>query len=79
MGSDSQFVAPHLVPARTFDAACVLVVEYLARVAPMGMWAVTRIVDGRQIFLTVEPPTIRWWRAPNSRTRRRCAGRWWPA
>jgi diguanylate cyclase (GGDEF)-like protein len=56
MESGWDVVAPHLVPARTFDAACALVVGYLARVAPMGMWAVTRIVDGRQVFLTVDSP-----------------------
>lgn len=50
------FVAAHLRPARTFDAACTLVVEHLARTIPMGMWAVTRIVDGRQLFLNVDAP-----------------------
>lgn len=48
------FVADHLRPVRTFDAACALVVEHLARTIPMGMWAVTRIVDGRQLFLDVD-------------------------
>ncbi len=49
-------VAPHLRPARSFDDACALVVEYLAQVAPMGLWAVTRIVDGRQVALAVDSP-----------------------
>ncbi|MBW0103138.1 sensor domain-containing diguanylate cyclase [Pseudonocardia sp. KRD-291] len=40
------------MPARAFDAACAMVVDHLAEVAPMGMWAVTRIVDDRQIILT---------------------------
>lgn len=50
------FVAPHLRPARTFDAACESVIAYLAQVAPMGLWAVTRVVDGRQVVLTVDSP-----------------------
>ena len=37
--------------AGTFDAASSQVVEYLSAAAPMGTWAVTRIVDGRQIML----------------------------
>ncbi len=52
--SNAVFVVGHLRPARTFDAACTLVVEHLARTIPMGMWAVTRIVAGRQLFLTVD-------------------------
>lgn len=50
-------VAPELRPARTFDAACEAVVAHLARVAPMGLWAVTRVVDGRQIVLTADSPS----------------------
>ncbi|RZT86681.1 diguanylate cyclase (GGDEF)-like protein [Pseudonocardia sediminis] len=46
-------VAGHLMPERAFDTACAMVVDYLAEIAPMGMWAVTRIVDGRQVLLTV--------------------------
>lgn len=49
-------VAPHQRPTRSFDTACALVVAHLARVAPMGLWAVTRIVDGRQILLDVDSP-----------------------
>lgn len=56
MESRPTFVAPYLRPARTFDAACALVVEYLSRSVPMGMWAVTRIVDDRQVLLTVDAP-----------------------
>lgn len=44
-------VAEHLMPARAFDAACTMVVDYLADVAPMGMWAVTRVVGERQVVL----------------------------
>ena len=34
-----------------FDAASRQVVDYLTRVAPMGAWAVTRVVEGRQTML----------------------------
>ncbi len=44
-------VPEFLQPARTFDAASSEVVDYLAAVVPMGLWAVTRVVDGRQIML----------------------------
>lgn len=59
MESRPTFVVPHLRPARTFDAACALVVEYLSRAVPMGMWAVTRVVDDRQVLLTVDAPAYR--------------------
>jgi diguanylate cyclase (GGDEF)-like protein len=44
-------VAPHLLPVRSFDEACGLVIGFLVQVAPMGLWAVTRVVDGRQLLL----------------------------
>ena len=44
-------VAAHLMPVRSFDAACALVIEHMSRVAPLGLWAVTRVVDGRQLIL----------------------------
>ncbi len=44
-------VAPHLMPVRSFDAACALVISYLSEVAPMGLWAVTRITEGNQLVL----------------------------
>ncbi len=47
-------VPEFLQPARTFDTASSQVVEYLSTVMPMGMWAVTRVVDGRQIMLEVK-------------------------
>lgn len=47
-------VAPHLLPTRSFDAACARVVVYLSQTAPMGMWAITRITDGRQIVLAIQ-------------------------
>ena len=37
--------------AGSFDAASSQVIEYLSDAAPMGAWAVTRVVDGRQIIL----------------------------
>ena len=49
--ADPPRVAPHLMPVRSFDAACALVIEHMSRVAPLGLWAVTRVVDGRQLIL----------------------------
>ncbi len=47
---------PVVTPATTFDDACRLVVDHLMAVAPMGMWAVTRLGDVDQIFLTALSP-----------------------
>lgn len=44
-------VADGLLPPRVFDAACELVVSYLSSVLPMGLWAVTRIVEDQQVML----------------------------
>ena len=44
-------IAGNLIPARVFDDACDMVVRHLAEIAPMGLWAVTRVVDGRQVVL----------------------------
>ncbi|HEY0815533.1 MAG TPA: GGDEF domain-containing protein [Pseudonocardia sp.] len=49
-------VAPRLRPARAFDTASALVIEHLTRTLPFGLWAITRVVDGRQIMLTVSAP-----------------------
>lgn len=55
----SSLVPPPLIvpallqPARAFDVACAMVVDYLMEAAPMGLWAVTRITQGRQIMLDV--------------------------
>ncbi|GAA1854698.1 hypothetical protein GCM10009836_38460 [Pseudonocardia ailaonensis] len=46
-------VAAPLLPTRSFGVACELVLDHLRTVAPMGVWAVTRIVDNRQLFLTL--------------------------
>ncbi|WP_111767966.1 GGDEF domain-containing protein [Nakamurella deserti] len=42
-----------LQPARAFDSACAMVVDYLMDAVPLGMWAVTRVTHGRQIMLEV--------------------------
>ena len=52
-GGASLQVAPPLQPTRSFDTACTRVIDYLCAAIPMGAWAVTRIVDGRQLVLTV--------------------------
>jgi diguanylate cyclase len=47
-------VAPHLLPVRRFDQACDLVVDYLTSIAPMGLWAVTRVHQEEQTLLAVK-------------------------
>ena len=47
-------VAQVLRPPRAFDAACRMVLDYLGTVAPLGLWAVTRVVDGRWIVLDAD-------------------------
>ncbi|MEJ2862797.1 sensor domain-containing diguanylate cyclase [Actinomycetospora flava] len=44
-------VAAGLTPPRAFDAACRMVVDYLAREVPLDAWAVTRVADGHQTML----------------------------
>jgi diguanylate cyclase (GGDEF)-like protein len=44
-------IAAELAPPRAFDAACRMVVDYLARIVPLDAWAVTRVADGRQTML----------------------------
>lgn len=44
-------VAAGLAPPRAFDAACRMVVDYLAREVPLDAWAVTRVSDGHQTML----------------------------
>jgi diguanylate cyclase (GGDEF)-like protein len=44
------------MPAQAFDTASALVIDYLTRTMPLGMWAITRVVDGRQVMLTVDAP-----------------------
>jgi diguanylate cyclase (GGDEF)-like protein len=47
-------VAAHLLPVRRFDQACDLVVDYLTSIAPMGVWAVTRVHQEEQIVLATK-------------------------
>ena len=51
VSAEAPQVAAHLMPVRSFDAACALVIEHISRVAPLGLWAVTRVADGRQLIL----------------------------
>jgi len=51
VSAEAPQVAAHLMPVRSFDAACALVIEHMSRVAPLGLWAVTRVADGRQLIL----------------------------
>jgi diguanylate cyclase (GGDEF)-like protein len=51
VSAEAPQVAAHLMPVRSFDAACALVIEHISRVAPLGLWAVTRVTDGRQLIL----------------------------
>jgi diguanylate cyclase (GGDEF)-like protein len=44
-------VAAALTPPKAFDTACRMVVDYLARVVPLDVWAVTRVADGQQTML----------------------------
>jgi diguanylate cyclase (GGDEF)-like protein len=47
-------VAAHLMPVRRFDEACALVVDHLIRIAPMGLWAVTRVHRDDQTLLAAQ-------------------------
>jgi diguanylate cyclase (GGDEF)-like protein len=55
-GDTRVWVAPDQVSSPRFDAACALAIAHLARVAPLGMWAVTRVMNGRQLMLAVDAP-----------------------
>ena len=50
-------VVAHLRPVRSFDDACRMVIDYLSAVAPMGLWAVTRVNDGTQLVLAAAGST----------------------
>lgn len=45
--------APVTAGALTFDEACARVLDFLSEHVPMGAWAVTCRIDGRQVFLHV--------------------------
>ena len=44
-------LSPTLAPPRAFDEASRMVVDYLARTMPMGVWAVTRVSGAHQTVL----------------------------
>jgi len=46
---------PMLTPDMDFDAASMLVLEYLAANVPMALWGVTRVENGRQTFVHLDP------------------------
>ena len=54
--NDSAWVAPDRVTTPRFDAACALAIGHLTRVAPLGMWAITRVVNGQQLMLAIDAP-----------------------
>jgi diguanylate cyclase (GGDEF)-like protein len=43
--------ASAVAESRAFDQACTVALDHLMNVAPMGLWAITRIANGRQIVL----------------------------
>ena len=56
--NDSAWVAPDRVSTPRFDAACALAIGHLTRVAPLGMWAITRVVNGNsRRRRSTHPPT----------------------
>ena len=46
---------PHLSGVSTFDEATRLVLDYLQKQVPMDFWTVSRVIDGRQVYLDVTP------------------------
>ena len=46
-------IASTLLPARGFDEACEVVLDYLVAACPMGLWAVTRIAGDTQRMVKV--------------------------
>lgn len=55
MPSQSSHLAPPpaLATMTSFDDAARLVLDYLQAQVPMGSWTVTRVIDGRQVYLEV--------------------------
>ncbi|WP_229074442.1 diguanylate cyclase domain-containing protein [Actinoplanes sp. DH11] len=47
--------APTLAPAATFEFAAHLVLDYLHEQMPLAFWAVTRVENGRQTYLYLDP------------------------
>ena len=56
LGDEQLCVAQDRVANPRFDAACALAIGYLTRVAPLGMWAITRVVNGQQLMLAIDAP-----------------------
>ena len=50
------WVAPDRMSTPRFDTACALAIGHLTQVAPLGMWAVTRVVNGQQLMLAIDAP-----------------------
>ncbi len=50
----SVFVPEDLRSPQAFDLACDQVVEYLSRLVPMGLWAVTRVANGKSVLLAAK-------------------------
>ncbi|HEX8518902.1 MAG TPA: diguanylate cyclase, partial [Pseudonocardia sp.] len=44
---------PDLPPLMGFDEACRLVVDHLKREVPLAFWSVTRVDDGKQVYVCV--------------------------
>ncbi len=49
--------APGVQPGRRLDAVSRLVVDYLRSVSSLDLWAVTRVAQGSELFLTATAPT----------------------
>lgn len=49
-------MAPDRVSTPRFDDACAMAIGHLTRMAPLGMWAVTRVVNGQQLMLAIDAP-----------------------
>lgn len=46
---------PALATTTSFEDACRLVLDHLRTHVPMGFWTVSRVIEGRQVYLEVTP------------------------
>lgn len=46
---------PALATTTSFEDACSLVLDHLQARVPMAFWAVSRVIEGRQVYLAVTP------------------------
>ena len=46
---------PQLATMTSFEDACRLVLDHLQTHVPMGFWTVSRVIEGRQVYLEVTP------------------------